>query len=56
MFLLTYLYYFEVSAQNIDSALTNFYQQSSFEKAYVHFDNSKYAAGQTIWYKAYLLN
>jgi hypothetical protein len=45
-----------IKAQNIDSALTNFYQQSSFEKAYVHFDNSKYTAGQTIWYKAYLLN
>ena len=46
----------ETKAQNIDSALTNFYDQSSFEKAYVHFDNSKYASGQTIWYKAYLLN
>jgi hypothetical protein len=43
-------------AQNIDSAITNFYEHSSFEKAYVHFDNNKYAAGQTIWYKAYLLN
>jgi hypothetical protein len=43
-------------AQNIDSALTKFYQQTSSEKAYVHFDNSRYTAGQTIWYKAYLLN
>ena len=41
---------------NIDSTLTNFYKQSSFEKAYVHFDNSRYAAGQTIWYKSYLLS
>ena len=45
-----------IKAQNLDSVLTNFYQQSSFEKAYVHFDNSRYAAGQTIWYKAYLLS
>ncbi|MEI8075769.1 MAG: hypothetical protein WCH78_13550 [Bacteroidota bacterium] len=45
-----------VKAQNLDSTLTNYYQQASFEKAYVHFDNNRYAAGQTIWYKAYLLS
>jgi hypothetical protein len=46
----------ETKAQNIDSVLNNFYEKLSFEKAYVHFDNSRYASGQTIWYKAYLLN
>jgi hypothetical protein len=55
-FLSIYLSNSYIKAQNIDSALTNFYQQSSFEKAYVQFDNNRYAAGQTIWYKAYLLN
>ncbi len=56
IFLAVTMLHSAIKAQNIDSALTNFYQQSSFEKAYVHFDNSKYVAGQTIWFKAYLLN
>lgn len=43
-------------AQDIDSALASFSKASPFEKAYVQFDNSKYVAGQTIWYKAYLMS
>lgn len=43
-------------SQRIDSALASFTNVIRFEKAYVHFDNSRYTAGQTIWYKAYLLS
>ncbi len=55
-FFISFLLSTSIKAQNLDSSLINFFQQSSFEKAYVHFDNSRYAAGQTIWYKAYLLS
>lgn len=55
-FFVSLLLGYSLNAQNLDSALTNTYQQSSFEKAYVQFDNSRYAAGQTIWFKAYLLS
>ncbi len=56
IFLTIIILHSDTRAQNIDSALNNFYELSSFEKAYVQFDNSRYAAGQTIWYKAYLLS
>jgi hypothetical protein len=42
-------------SQSVDSALANFNRLIRFEKAYVHFDNTRYTAGQTIWYKAYLM-
>src|ERR1700737_3399656 len=45
-----------VKSQSIDFVLTNLYKNSSFEKAYVQFDKNRYAAGQTVWYKAYLLS
>jgi len=45
-----------LNAQNIDSAISQYYHQANFEKAYVQFDNSRYAAGQPIFYKAYLLS
>ncbi|WP_026769131.1 hypothetical protein [Asinibacterium sp. OR53] len=46
----------KTEAQNIDAALSTFRKNAPFEKAYVQFDNNRYAAGQTIWYKAYLLS
>lgn len=42
-------------SQSIDSALADFNRVIRFERAYVHFDNTRYTAGQTIWYKAYLM-
>lgn len=56
LFALNFLLGNPLKSQSLDSALSNFYQKSYPEKAYVQFDNSKYAAGQTIWYKAYLLH
>lgn len=33
---------------------TNIRQQLSTEKAYLHFDNTSYYVGDTIWFKAYV--
>jgi hypothetical protein len=43
-------------AQNIETALQQSNTQAPQEKLYLHFDNSNYTNGQTIWYKAYLMN
>lgn len=43
-------------AQNIDSTLTLYYQTALEEKTYVHFDKEIYNEGETVWFKAYLLN
>ena len=43
------------SAQRIDSLLEVYDAKVPQEKAYVHFDNTLYVPGQTVWYKAYLL-
>ncbi len=42
--------------QGIETALVNYTANAPQEKLYVQFDNGKYAPGQTIWYKAYLMN
>lgn len=55
-FVLLCMLYSATSAQKPDSALTNFYDKSSFEKVYTQFDNTRYAPGQTIWYKAYIMS
>lgn len=40
---------------NLDSLLGEYRQKAAQEKIHIHFDNSRYLPGQTIWYKAYLL-
>ena len=45
-----------VQSQGIESAMLNNAAKAPQEKVYVQFDNSKYTPGQTIWYKAYLMN
>ncbi len=42
-------------AQSIEAALNKHGEELVAEKAYVHFDKSAYAVGETIWFKAYLL-
>lgn len=44
-----------VKGQNIDSSLFKYATQFAQEKAYIHFDKSSYLPGETIWFKAYLL-
>ncbi|MEP6674488.1 MAG: hypothetical protein ABJA78_05015 [Ferruginibacter sp.] len=43
-------------AQNIDAAIEKYAGIYSPERAYFHLDKSGYAAGETVWFKAYLMN
>ena len=45
-----------INAQNVDSTIEKYANEYGQEKAYLHFDKSTYAAGETIWYKAYIMN
>ncbi len=42
-------------AQDFDATLARYSQNFQQEKAYLHYDKKTYAAGETIWFKAYLL-
>ena len=46
----------QAAAQNIDSTIERYGNNYGQERTYLHFDKSSYAAGETIWYKAYLMN
>ena len=46
---------FIVKAQKLDSVLENYGNHFQEEKMYLHYDKSSYLAGETIWFKAYLL-
>ena len=44
-----------LSAQNIDSLLSDFSSGFPTEKVYIHYDKQGgYLAGETIWFKGYL--
>lgn len=43
-------------AQNIDSTIEKYANDYGQEKTYLHYDKSTYAAGETIWYKSYIMN
>ena len=43
------------SAQNINSTLVNYATNYGQERIYLNYDKSTYGAGETIWYKAYLM-
>ena len=45
-----------INAQNVDSTIEKYANEYGQAKAYLHFDKSTYAAGETIWYKAYIMN
>ncbi len=47
---------FNTNAQNIDATIEKYGNDFGQEKAYLHYDKSTYATGETIWYKAYLMN
>lgn len=42
-------------AQSIDSVLATYAARYQPEKAYLHYDKSSYAPGETIWFKAYFM-
>jgi hypothetical protein len=48
--------FFKTRAQNIDSTIEKYANDYGQEKTYLHYDKSTYAPGETIWYKAYILN
>ncbi|MEO7530237.1 MAG: hypothetical protein ABIS69_02465, partial [Sediminibacterium sp.] len=54
-FLILLFGFHSVQSQQIDSLLTTYDSKLPQEKLHIHFDNSLYTPGQTIWYKAYLL-
>lgn len=43
-------------AQQVAAQLESFATRFSPERAYLHYDKSSYSPGETIWFKAYLLN
>ena len=47
---------FHLAAQKFDAALSSLAGQHQPEKIYIHYDKEYYVAGETIWFKAYLLN
>ncbi|MDQ2863763.1 MAG: hypothetical protein M3R50_08995, partial [Bacteroidota bacterium] len=48
--------FLNTNAQNIDSTIEKYASQYGQEKAYLHYDKSAYTPGETIWYKAYIMN
>ena len=47
---------FSAKAQNIDAALKAYSDKYTPERAYIHYDKAAYSAGETIWFKAYLMS
>ncbi|MBK5271206.1 MAG: hypothetical protein JJE22_09345, partial [Bacteroidia bacterium] len=48
-------FYANAFTQNIDSTIAVYANNYGQEKAYLHYDKSSYAPGETIWFKAYLM-
>ncbi|HEV2831129.1 MAG TPA: hypothetical protein VGW31_04050 [Hanamia sp.] len=44
-----------VNAQDIDATLSRYANDFGQERMYIHYDKSSYAAGETIWFKVYLM-
>lgn len=40
----------------VDAAISDFANRFSPERAYLHYDKQAYSAGETIWFKAYVMN
>src|SRR5665213_2262157 len=48
--------FFNSAAQNIDSTIEKYANDYSQERTYLHFDKPNYVAGETIWFKAYIMD
>ncbi len=46
----------DLRVKRIKEQLTKFYNDFSQEKVFLHLDKKEYTVGQSIWYKAYLVN
>ena len=42
-------------AQSPEKSLENIKENYQFEKIFVHYDKAMYSAGETIWFKAYIM-
>ncbi|MGN6166123.1 MAG: hypothetical protein ACTHOF_16430, partial [Flavisolibacter sp.] len=49
------LSFFSAIAQNIDSTLAKYNSNYQAEKVWLHYDKQVYHSGETIWFKAYLM-
>src|SRR5579875_3567761 len=49
------LFSIHIHAQNLDSVITRYGDQYQPERVYLHYDKAVYAPGETIWFKAYLV-
>lgn len=57
--LLSFLFifsFYKCNAQDIGTTLEKYANDYGQEKAYLQFDKSTYAPGETIWYKAYIMS
>ncbi len=45
----------KIHAQNIDSTIEKYASDYGHERTYLHYDKATYAPGETVWYKAYLM-
>lgn len=51
-----FVHFFQTSfAQRIDSTLATYADKYQPERIYIQFDKPAYAAGETVWFKAYLM-
>lgn len=48
-------FFLVASAQSLDSTLSKMATNYGAEKVYLHYDKSSYYVGETIWFKAYLM-
>src|SRR4051812_38956426 len=53
---LFFLLFSTIKAQVVDSMIKVYAEQVPDQKVHVHFDKDVYRAGETIWFKSYLLS
>ena len=56
LFAITLCFIHVVAAQDITTKIEAYAEKFSPERAYLHFDKHAYSPGETIWFKAYLMN
>ena len=55
-FVFCVLNFSKISAQEIRTKIENYNAHYPVERVHIHFDKSKYAPGDTIWFKAYIMS
>ncbi len=48
--------FYSTKAQTIDANIESYARLYSPERVYIHYDKSAYSTGETIWFKAYMMN